>query len=484
MTGWAAVAARILPAIVSVRVARIALGKTDPETGNPTTPGDRNHFVGSGFIVDPSGVIVTNKHVIGGALWITVRLEDGTEVPATAIAVSPFVDLALLKVNVGHKLPILHLGNGDAALPGDPVLAVGDPLGIGTSLSAGIVSGTQRDLMTTPFDDYVQTDAAINHGNSGGPLVDAAGDVIGVNTILVTSLPDEGSNGLGFAISSNVVDAALRHLLHPNRRPIGWIGLHLQGVTPNLAEAMELPQRREHPITGPHPVSPNQAEAVELPRPGIAIVTKVDADSPGSAAGLQPGDVILRYGDETPPNARILMRDIATTPIGATRVLEVWSDGKRREIPLAIRAWPGVAATPAAILENPNGLPPPTPDLGLLLAPISPLARRAYKLGDGPGVMVAAVDRMSEAYSRGLRPGVVIERIDSQPVTTPAAARRLLAEAARHLPMVALLARWPDGPSWITLHTGRQPEPGDGSAPGGVATGGASHSAPASAGPR
>ena len=417
----------------------------DPETGDPTTPGDRNRFVGSGFIVDPSGIIVTNKHVIGGALRITVRLQDGTEVPARVLAVSPFVDLALLKIDVEHPLPTLRLGDGDAARPGDPVLAIGDPLAVGTSLSAGIVSGTQRDLMNTPFDDYVQTDAAINHGNSGGPLVDTAGEVIGVNTILLTNQPNEGSNGVGFAISSNIVADALRHLLHPERRPIGWLGLHLQGMTPGLIQAME------------------------PPRPGIAIVTKVDADSAGSAAGLQPGDVILRYGAQTPPNARILMRDIATTPIGSTRVLEVWSGGKLRDIPMTIRLWHGVSAAPASLLENPRSLPPPSSDLGLLLAPISPLARQVYKLGDGPGVLVVAVDHMSEAYSRGLRPGVMIQRIDGHAVTTPADAQRLLAAAVRHLPVVALLVLWSNGPSWVTLYTGYQPERGGASVTGGVA---------------
>jgi len=455
--GWAAVAARVLPATVNIRVVKIALAKKDPETDEPTTPGDRNRFIGSGFIVDPSGIIVTNKHVIGGALRITVRLQGGDEVPASVLAVSPVIDLALLKVNVGHPLPTLRLGDGDAALPGDPVLAIGDPLGVGTSLSAGIVSGTLRDLMNTPFDDYVQTDAAINHGNSGGPLVNAAGEVIGVNTILLTNQPHEGSNGVGFAISSNIVADVLRHLLHPEEQPIGWIGLHLQGMAADLTEAMQ------------------------PPRPGIAIVTKVDADSPASAAGVQPGDVILRYADRNPPNARILMRDIATTPIGARRVLEVWSAGKIRDVSLEIRKWPGVTTAPAGPAENPALPPPPGPHLGLLLTPITPVARMVYKVSDGPGVLVAAVDHMSEAYSRGVRPGVVLERVNGQTVTTPAEGERLIAEAVGHLRMVALLMRWSDGPRWIALHTGYRPRPAAPPAVGTAVTSGAPPSSKASA---
>ena len=430
--GWADIAARVVPATVSVLVVKVAASAKDSGNGTPASPGHWQRFVGSGFIVDPSGIIVTNKHVILGALWITVRLQDGAELPAKVIAASPFIDLALLKVDAGHPLPILKLGDGDSARPGTPVLAIGDPLGVGTSLSAGVVSGTERDLMNTPFDDYVQTDAAINHGNSGGPLIDSKGEVIGVNTILLTNLPNEGSNGLGFAISSNIVTDALRHLLHPEQQPLGWIGLHLQGMTPNLSQALGLPQR------------------------GGVIVTKVDADSPASTAGLQPGDVVLRFGDEPLPNARILMRQIATTPIGATRSLEVWTAGGFRQVAVTIRMLAGMDDRATDMLANPRHFLPSAPDLGLLLAPIDPRARQVYKLGTVQGVLVVAVDHMSEAYSRGLRPGMVIERLQGQPVTTPAAAQRMIAEVAEHRPVVALLVRWPDGPHWLTLHTGYQ----------------------------
>ena len=410
-------------------------GKTAPSVDTAITLGERKRFVGSGFIVDPTGVVVTNKHLIDGALWITVRLQDGTELPAKLVAASPFVDLALLRVEAGRPLPTLALGDGDVAQIGEPVLAIGNPLGIGTSLSAGVVSGTQRDLLETPFDDYVQTDAAINQGNSGGPLINANGAVIGVNTALLNPQPNAGSIGLGFAISSNVVADALRHLLHPADRPIGWIGLHLQEMEPNLSVAME------------------------LPRLGGAIVTQVDADSPAAAIGLHPGDVVLRYGGETASNARILMRKIATTAIGETRVLEVSTGGHIRQVrfPFApgrgkrsgVRcgssqpAWPGNATRP---------------DFGLLLAPISNLARDAYKLGDTQGVLVAAVDRMSEANSIGLRPGAVIVQIQGQPATSPALARRLLEDAARHLAVVALLVHQTDRLSWVALHTGYKSE--------------------------
>ena len=263
--GWADIAAQTIPGTVNILTVKVVGSYQKDKNDEPDekdTAGQRRRYAGSGFIVDPSGIIVTNKHLIAGALWITVRLHDGTELPARLVAASPVVDLALLKVDAGHPLPALKLAPAGAVRVGDPVMAIGNPLAIGTSLSAGIVSGLQRDLMNTPFDDYVQTDAAINHGNSGGPLIDTAGEVIGVNTILLTNQPNEGSNGLGFAISSTVVAAALRHLLHPDQRPIGWIGVHLQGMTPNLTAALGVPHT------------------------GGFIVTAVDPDSPARHLGL------------------------------------------------------------------------------------------------------------------------------------------------------------------------------------------------------
>ncbi|MBW4090442.1 MAG: PDZ domain-containing protein [Proteobacteria bacterium] len=430
--GWADVAARVIPGTVNILIVKVvgSYRKDKNDEKDPAdTVGQRKRYVGSGFIVDPSGIIVTNRHLIAGALWITVRLEDGTELPAELVAASPVVDLALLKVDAGRPLPALRLAARGAVRVGDPVLAIGDPLALGTSLSAGIVSGLQRDLMNTPFDDYVQTDAAINHGNSGGPLIDAAGEVVGVNTILLTNQPNEGSNGLGFAISSTVVAAALRHLLHPAQRPIGWIGVQLQGMTPNLTHALALPLA------------------------GGFIVTGVDPDSPAQQAGIGAGDVILRYGGRTAPNARALMRDIATTKIGRIMPLALWQKDHIRQVDVTVRTWPQVSEAPADVVANPtDALGHAPPDLGLLLAPISPIARRAFKLGERKGVLVVAVDQMSEAYSRGLRTGAVIERIQEHAVKSPAEATRLI--RADRLPLVALLVRWDDGAHWVVLHTG------------------------------
>jgi serine protease Do len=427
--GWAKIAAQTLPATVNIQVSKVALADTDPDTGETTTPGERSTFFGSGFIVDPTGLIVTNKHVINNALSIVVTLQDGTEAGAKVIGTSPLIDLALLKINVGHPLPTLKFGDGDAVQLGDPVLAIGDPLGVGTSLSSGIVSGTRRDLMNSPFDDYVQTDAAINHGNSGGPLVDAEGDVIGVNSILYTNESNEGSNGVGFAISSKIVAIVVSHLRHPPDR-FGWIGLHLQSMTPDLSRALRAPKYG-------------------------SLVTHVDANSAASGTGINVGDVILGFNGERPSNPRELMALIATAPIDAQRELDVWSKTGIRKVDVTVRAWrePKQSdddSSNQSLYCSPN----PQRDLGLLLQPITPLDRQLYNLGNTSGLLLAAVSPTSEAYSAGFRPGVVIERIDDQTVTTTEAAHRILDDASTHSTLVALLVDWSKGPSWFTLHTG------------------------------
>jgi serine protease Do len=427
---WSDIAARALPATVNIVISKVGGGDADTNADAPATPGQSNQFVGSGFIIDPTGIIVTNKHVIDGAQSITVTLQDGTETRARVLAQAAFIDIALLKVEVGHALPTLKLGDGDATRPGDPVLAIGNPLGVGTSLSAGIVSGNQRDLMNSPFDDYVQTDAAINHGNSGGPLLDGAGNVIGVNTTLLTNQANEGSNGIGFAISSNVVAAVLDHLLQPVPKPIGWIGVHLQGMMPELAQALK------------------------IPKAGIAIITQIDPQSPASEAGLQAGDVILSFDGERLPNARLLMRKIAVTPVGATRTLQLWSAGKVQTFELPVRDWPGADAQAGTPPDNPACMPSPDPDLGLLLEPITALDRQIYELNGATGLLVAAVNPTSEAYSRGFRPGIVVVRINGEEVTTREAASRILDDAAKNTSVVALLVQWANGRSWFALHTG------------------------------
>ncbi|HVB69775.1 MAG TPA: trypsin-like peptidase domain-containing protein [Acetobacteraceae bacterium] len=430
--GWSAIARKVVPAVVNISVLTIA------KDGTKAGLGERQEEVGSGFIIDPSGIIVTNKHVVAGAFRITVTLDDGRELPAKLIAAAAIVDLAVLKVDAGHPLPVLKLAPNGAVQPGDPVLAVGNPLGVGMSLSAGIVSGVNRDLMKTPFDDYVQTDAAINHGNSGGPLIDTKGQVVGVDTILLTNIANEGSNGLGFAISANVVGYVVRHLIDPNATPVGWIGTSLQDVSPDLADAFGMDHPRGFLITG------------------------IDKNSPARQAGLHAGDVILRCGTspDQPKNARALMRKVAMLPIGKPEQLEIWRRGKTFPVTVTVRAWPDLMESRGTIVATPDTeLPLPAPDLGLLLARITPVARQQYKLGDAKGVLVVAVDTQSEAYGHGLEPGDLIEKVQGETVSSPADVYRLVHAMAGRDQFIALLVRWPHGLRWVALRAGGEAEP-------------------------
>ena len=424
---WAAIEPRVVPAVVNIT--SLVVHKRSSHAGI----GQRERFVGTGFIVSPDGLILTNKHVIAGAFRITVTLHDGTEVPAHLVAAAKLVDLAVLKIDVHRKLPTLKLAGPDAVRPGDPVLAVGNPLGVGTSLSAGIVSGVNRSLMMSPFDDYVQTDAAINHGNSGGPLIDAKGQVVGVDTILLTNKAGEGSNGLGFAISSTVAGYVLQHLVDPKQAPIGWIGVSVQDVSPDLARGFGLARAKGF------------------------LVTAVTPGSPAAKAGLHSGDVILHYGFAKPDTARALMRVIALFPIRKPIPVTYWHAGVTRTVQIATLPWPHLMEERDAMVPAPGARPPlPAPGLGLLWTKINAAARKEYNLGKVHGLLVVAVDHASEAWVRGITPGTVIEKIGTHPVSEPYAAYALIGRMARTHRFIPLLARWSDGVRWIALRPGYQ----------------------------
>lgn len=427
---WSKVAHRVIPAVVNISVAKIGRG------GGAAGIGTRERFSGSGFIIDPQGDIVTNKHVIKGAFRIEVMLHDGTELRAHVVAAAAMVDLAVIRIDAGKPLPYLTMASTDTVRVGDPVLAVGNPLGIGTSVSSGIVSALNRNLRNSPFDDYVQTDAAINHGNSGGPLLNTAGQVIGVNTILLTNQKNEGSNGLGFAISSVVVNYVVQHLENPAQAPVGWIGTHVQDVTSDLARAFA------------------------MPRHAGCVITKVDPDSPARRAGLRSGDVILAYGGKPLANARQLMREVATTPIGRAKRLRIWRRGMARSVRVTVRAWPNLMEPHGAMLPGNNiKRPVRSPNLGMLMAPLTPLARKQYGLQGVHGVLVVAVDRQSEAFAQGVDPGDVIEQVQGVAVSDPGQVTRLARRMASPGGIVALLVRWPPGQRWIALHTGNRALP-------------------------
>ncbi|MES2843731.1 MAG: DegQ family serine endoprotease [Pseudomonadota bacterium] len=350
----------------------------------------RSEALGSGFVISEDGFIVTNNHVIEGADEIEIEFFSGKRLDAKLIGTDPKTDIALLKVESETPLPYVTFGNSDLMRVGDWVVAMGNPLGQGFSVSAGIVSARNRELAGT-YDDYIQTDAAINRGNSGGPLFNMDGQVIGVNTAILS--PNGGSIGIGFSMASNVVTKVVDQLKEFGETRRGWLGVRIQDVTPDVAEAMGLTE-----ASG-------------------ALITDVP-EGPAKDAGIQAGDVITSFDGADVSDTRDLVRRVADAPIGEAVRVVVLRDGKtetlsvtlgRREEAEAEEAVPAVAPKP----EDPQSLDL----LGLTLAPMTPeLAQQLGMAGATEGLVVTAVDPASEAYAKGLRDGDVITEAGQQKI--------------------------------------------------------------------
>ncbi len=422
--------AKLLQVVVNITTHKLSANSAD---ASGTGARRRIEAFGSGFVIDPSGLIVTNKHVVENALDVTVTLPDGTVLPAKLRGAGRTLDIALLEISPPKPLPTVTWGDSDKVRIGDQVLAVGNPFGIGESVSAGIVSGKNRDILTTPFDDYIQTDAAINHGNSGGPLFNTRGDVIGVNTALYSPTAQGGSLGIGFAIPGNDARAAADQLRRLGHLQQGWLGLRTQDVTPNIADALGLPASYG------------------------AIVVGVEPDGPAARAGLQVGDVVLKFGKQAPKDARALARMAAATAVGETAPVLFWRDGKEQTTTARVADWPDeepLSAEAAGKTARPVHLD--RPDFGLQTDVINDETRAKYKLAEGQtGVVITDVAPGSAADESGLVPGNVILRVQRAPVATTA---ELLARfsdvrsARRH--HVLLLVQDHDGQRWVPLVLG------------------------------
>jgi serine protease Do len=426
-------APRLLPAVVNISTRQLIVPPPDKSGKVSQQSASTRQSLGSGFIIDPTGIIVTNNHVIADAYDITVTLQDNQELKATLIATSTVADLAVLKVNAAKPLPTVAFGDSTALKVGQPVVAIGNPLGLGGSVSAGIISALNRDLMSSPYDDYIQTDAAINHGNSGGPLFNLKGEVIGVNTAIFSPLPQGGSIGLGFAIPSQNVQFVVEQLRKYGTVKAGFLGARIQQVTPDIARAVGLPE-----ITG-------------------AIVYDVVPGGPAAKAQLQQGDVILRVGSLVITDTRAVARAVAIQTIGQPADLVIWRDGQLLTLTVTVVEWPGdlVASGP--------GVPPPPPpqpvsdmvkaDMGLHLAQLTDALRKKYQLAAGQkGVVVTGVSPLSPGYDRGLMEGNVIEKVQTQSVTSLTELReRIQALRAKGAEYALLLVRDQDGPRWVAM---------------------------------
>ena len=353
------------------------------DKGAPGTFGPRIASLGSGFIIDPSGLIVTNNHVIANAKEITVTLSDNTALQAQVLGRDSVTDLALLKVEPKTPLPAATWGDADKARVGDWVLAIGNPFGLGGTVTAGIISATARDIHSGPYDDYLQTDASINRGNSGGPMFNLSGEVIGINTVIYS--PSGGSIGIGFAIPSALAQPIIEKLKATGKVERGWIGARIQPVTDDIAESVGLDKSRG------------------------AMIASIDPGSPAAQAKLQPGDVILSYDGKPIERSRQLPRLVADTPPDKQVKAIILRDRKEHEVELKM-----------AVL-NPNRPPPKPPEpekpkpassidaFGLKLANLSPELKKQFALPEAAkGVVVTEVPPSSAGAAQGLRSGDLV----------------------------------------------------------------------------
>jgi len=358
--------------------------------------GAESMALGSGFIVDPAGYVVTNNHVIDDATDISVTLTTGKAYPAKLIGTDKKTDLALLKIESPTPLPTVSFGDSDAIRVGDWVMAVGNPFGLGGTVTSGIVSARGRDLNASAFDDFLQIDASINQGNSGGPTFSMAGDVIGINTAIFS--PNGGSVGIGFAIPSNLAKPIIATLREKGSIERGWLGVQIQGVTPEIASA------------------------VGLDKPAGAIVSEVMPDSPAAKAGLQRGDVILAFAGKAVDHLRDLPRLVAATPIGGKADVTLWRDHAKQTVTVEVAKLADEQV--AANDDQPEAPAVPPADtvetLGLTLASLTPDLRQQFGIPETiSGVVVTSVADDGPAAKRGLQPGDVIEQVGSDPVATP-----------------------------------------------------------------
>src|SRR5438477_2517457 len=357
-------------------------GRPEPRTVNSQ---------GSGFVIDASGIIVTNNHVIEQSDDITVVFTDGTKLKAELVGRDPKTDIAVLRVKPQKPLPSVSFGDSDKIRVGDWVLAIGNPFGLGGSVSLGIVSARNRDINAGPYDDFLQTDAAINKGNSGGPLFNLAGEVMGMNTAIYS--PSGGSVGIGFAVPADTVKAVVQQLVQYGETRRGWLGVRIQSVTDDLAEGLELGK-----VHG-------------------ALVAEVTPSGPAEKAGIKARDVVIEFDGRLIKEMKDLPRIVADTPVGKKVTVKVVRDGKPVELTAEVGRLEDGEKVVAA--QGPTGLEMnESKSLGMKLSILSDEQRRKFNIdADVKGVVVTEVEPGGPAAEKRIEPGDVITEAGRHPVT-------------------------------------------------------------------
>ena len=410
--GFADLAERLSPAVVNISAAQ----RLDSEDGLPEFPEGSPlerfndifgsapriaNSLGSGFIIDAGGLVVTNNHVIDGADEVEVSLPDGRVFRAEVVGIDSVTDLAVLQMDVSEPMPFVAFADSDAARVGDWVIAIGNPFGLGGTLTAGVVSARGREAGGR-YDDYIQTDVAINTGNSGGPLFNMDGEVVGVNTLILS--PTGASVGISLSIPSNLANVVVNQLVEFGETRRGWLGVSVQRVTPELAESYELAS------------------------PYGAIVSRIEPDGPAADSGLRTGDLVLEFDGQRVRDSRSFPRMVAETEIG--REIELSIIRRDRPMTIAITVGELSEGDDAATTANAEVVAPTTGSgneiMGMTFGVLDTASRRRFRVHpDAEGVLVTEVDATSDAAGK-VRPGDVIEEVEFTRVDSVAAIREIV----------------------------------------------------------
>jgi len=418
-------------------------GRPGQRGEGPVRPEHKAQSLGSGFIIDASGLVVTNNHVIDGADEVSVILQDNTTLKAEVVGRDETGDIALLKVKTEKPLPTVEFGDSNVMRVGDWVLAIGNPFGLGGTVTAGIVSARSRDIRQGPYDDFIQTDAAINRGNSGGPLFNMDGKVIGINTAIFS--PSGGSIGIGFSIPSNMaknIVMQLKDFGHPRR---GWLGVRIQQVTPELADS------------------------VGLKDTSGAMVAGVTDGGPAEKSKIKGGDIILKFDGQDVKDMHALPRIVAETDVGKHVKVVVWRDGKEVSVDAVLDEKPAdeklASADPGNRPNNAMSAARDLTGLGMKIAPITPDLKERFQIGaNQKGVVITDVTQGGVAADRGLKPGDVIVEVQQAEVASPEdVMKKVETQRSQDRKSVLMLIQGQDGVRYVPLpltKAGKDSKPG------------------------